>query len=75
MKARIAAMFTAMALIGGAGGAVALAHGADSHGNRGGAESAEYKQYRPGKGCGDRNHRHTGSHGRNQRHCRKSHDD
>jgi hypothetical protein len=75
MKARIATVFTALALIGGTGGAVALAHGAGSHGKGAGAEGAEYKQYRPGKGCGDRNHRHTGSHGKKQRPCPKpSHD-
>ncbi|MFL5859396.1 MAG: hypothetical protein ACJ780_01240 [Solirubrobacteraceae bacterium] len=56
MKSRIAAALTTVALVGGSGGALAVAgtSGAGSHG------SAAHGEYRPGKGCGDRNHHHQG---------------
>lgn len=63
MKSRIATVFTVLALAGGTGGAIAIAHSDSSGGPRGGAASGEYK---PGKGCGDKNHHHTGSHGKNR---------
>lgn len=57
MRSRVATVLTILGLIGGTGGAVAIAsHGAHS-GPNGGAASGQYK---PGKGCGDRNHTHTG---------------
>lgn len=56
MRSRIATVATLLALIGGTGGALALAH--DDHGNGNGGASGG--QYRPGKGCGDRHHHHTG---------------
>jgi hypothetical protein len=71
MNSRIATIFTVMAVVVGAGGAVAVAHG--DRGPGGGAGNAQYSQYRPGKGCGDRNHIHTGSHGRAQRPCPHGH--
>jgi hypothetical protein len=63
MKSRIATVFTVLALAGGTGGAIAIAHSDSSGGPHGGAANG---QYRPGKGCGDRNHHHTGSHGRDR---------
>jgi hypothetical protein len=69
MKSRIATVFTILAITSGAGGAVAMAHSGGSHERGGGAEGAQYTQYRPGKGCGDRNHVHTGSHGKKHKPC------
>ena len=69
MKSRIATIFTVLALAGGTGGAIAIAHSDSSGGPRGGAASGEYK---PGKGCGDKNHHHTGSNG-NDRPCPERH--
>jgi hypothetical protein len=63
MKSRLATMFTLLALVGGTGGAMAVAGSGNSSSH--GAASAEYK---PGKGCGDKNHTHTGSNG-NQKPC------
>ena len=66
MKSRLATMFTLFALVGGTGGALAVAGssgGSSSH-NAAGAE------YKPGKGCGDKNHTHTGSNGK-QKPCPK----
>ena len=57
MRSRIATLLTVLGLLGGTGGAVALANsGGGSHGASGAASS----QYKPGKGCGDKNHTHTG---------------
>jgi hypothetical protein len=55
MRSRIASFLTVAALVGGTGGAIAVANqgGTPNHG----AASGEYK---PGKGCGDKNHTHTG---------------
>jgi hypothetical protein len=55
MRSRIASLLTVAALVGGTGGAIAAATqgGTPNHG----AASGEYK---PGKGCGDTNHQHTG---------------
>jgi hypothetical protein len=69
MRSRIATVLTVLALGGGTGGAIAIAHSGSSGGPGGGAASG---QYRPGKGCGDRNHHHTGSHG-NKRPCPERH--
>lgn len=56
MKSRIASVFTVAALLGGTGGAIAIAGTGSSGGSNGGAASGEYK---PGKGCGDKNHKHA----------------
>jgi hypothetical protein len=58
MKSRIATVLTVLGLVGGTGGALALAGTGSSGGPHGGAASG---QYRPGKGCGDKNHHHSGS--------------
>ena len=57
MKSRIATVLTIAGLAGGAGGAVAIAAAGGNSGGSGGAASVQYK---PGKGCGDKNHTHTG---------------
>lgn len=62
MKSRIAAVATVLGLIGGTGGALAVANSGSHSGPNGGAASG---QYRPGKGCGDKNHTHTGPPGQN----------
>jgi hypothetical protein len=54
MGSKIATVATLVALIAGTGGAVAVA----GHGHSKG--SAASGEYRPGKGCGDRNHQHSG---------------
>lgn len=52
MKSRMATVFSVVALLGGTGGAIAVAsHGASGSATGGGASEA---QYHPGKGCGDR---------------------
>jgi hypothetical protein len=56
MKSRIAAAASVVALLGGTGGAIAIAGTASSSGPNGGAASGQYK---PGKGCGDKNHQHS----------------
>jgi hypothetical protein len=57
MKSRIATIMTVLGLAGATGGALAIAHGGGPPGGSPGAASGEYK---PGKGCGDKNHNHTG---------------
>ena len=57
MKTRIATILTILGLVGGTGGAFAIASTGGSHGSNGGAANSQYK---PGKGCGDTNHVHTG---------------
>jgi hypothetical protein len=64
MKSRLATMFTLLALVGGSGGALAVA-GTSGHESSHGAADSEYK---PGKGCGDENHKHEGSKG-NDKSC------
>ena len=59
MKSRIASVVTVAALLGGTGGAIAVA----SHGTNSPNNGAATGQYRPGKGCGDKNHIHTGAPG------------
>jgi hypothetical protein len=62
MRSRLAMAITTAVLLGGAGGAVAISS-TDSHATvNGGAASGQYK---PGKGCGDKNHTHTGPPGQN----------
>lgn len=56
MRSRLATILTTLAVIGGGGGALAIAH-VDSHPNPNGG--AAHDQYRPGKGCGDKNHHHS----------------
>ena len=53
-KPRIAAILTILGLAAGTGGALAVA--TSSSPNRGAASG----QYKPGWGCGDKNHTHTG---------------
>lgn len=57
MRSRIVAAVTAVVLLGGAGGAVALS--GPTINISGGAASTQYK---PGKGCGDKNHTHPRDH-------------
>jgi hypothetical protein len=45
----------ALALLGGSAGAVAVSR-VDSHPNSHGGAASD--QYKPGKGCGDKNHKH-----------------
>jgi predicted lipoprotein with Yx(FWY)xxD motif len=49
MRSRLATIVTVLALVGGSGGAIAVAGTSSTHGLRG---SAAFGQYRPGKGCG-----------------------
>jgi hypothetical protein len=65
MRSRIATVFTVLALLGGTGGAIALAGQGSSGGPAGGAASGQYK---PGKGCGDKNHKH-----KKHEKCKKHH--
>ena len=58
MKSKIATAATLLALLGGTGGAIALAGTVSSSSPHGGAADGEYK---PGKGCGDKNHEHERS--------------
>jgi hypothetical protein len=55
----VATGLTAAALAVGFGGAIAIA-GGPSPGTGSSHGSAASDQYRPGKGCGDKNHIHTG---------------
>jgi hypothetical protein len=56
VKSRLATIMTLVALVGGTGGALAVANsGSGNHGSG----SAATGQYRPGHGCGDKNHQHT----------------
>jgi hypothetical protein len=55
MRSRIAAVLTMLALVAGTGGAIALGQGGSGGSAQAGAASGQYK---PGKGCGDKNHRH-----------------
>jgi hypothetical protein len=55
MRSRIATIVTMLALVAGTGGAIALGQGGSGGSAQGGAASGQYK---PGKGCGDKNHRH-----------------
>ncbi|MGB9184636.1 MAG: hypothetical protein WCB67_11265 [Solirubrobacteraceae bacterium] len=54
MKSRILTLSVAALLLGGtAGGAIAAGGG-------GGSSNAAKAEYKPGNGCGDKNHTHTG---------------
>ncbi|MDP9347059.1 MAG: hypothetical protein M3P44_15375 [Actinomycetota bacterium] len=55
MRSRLATLLTVSLLTVGAGGTFAVAHSGDN-GNDG---SAAKSQYKPGKGCGDKNHTHA----------------
>ena len=55
MKSRLATLVTVMALLGGTGGALAVA---DSGSGDHGQGSAAKGEYWPGKGCGDFKHNH-----------------
>ena len=57
MKSRIATILTVIGLAGGTGGALALAASSGQSDSNSGAANGQYK---PGKGCGDQNHIHTG---------------
>lgn len=56
----LATAFTVLALVGALGGAFALAGGGPpaSPGSASSQGSAAVTQYKPGKGCGDKNHQH-----------------
>lgn len=57
VKSRIATVVTMFALAGGTGGALAVAASSGSSSSKSSAASGQYK---PGWGCGDKNHTHTG---------------
>lgn len=57
MKSHIATALAIVGLVGGTGGAIAIADTGGHPNWTGGAASGEYK---PGKGCGDRHHSHYG---------------
>lgn len=57
MRSRLATIMAGLALVAGAGGAVAIAQAGNPANPHGGAADTQYK---PGKGCGDTNHTHTG---------------
>lgn len=59
MKSRLAMIVTTLALVGGSGGALAIA-GVGNGQSQGGAAQG---MYYPGKGCGDKNHQHQQTHG------------
>lgn len=62
MRSRVLTLAVAALLIGGtAGGAIAA-------GGAGGSSNAAKAQYRPGNGCGDKNHTHTGPPGNPNNH-------
>jgi hypothetical protein len=60
MRSKLATVATLLALVGGTGGVAAIASSGGGNGPNGGAASG---QYRPGKGCGDRNHIHPADNG------------
>ena|SRR5947209_8727494 len=55
MRSRIATIVTMLALVAGTGGAIAVGQGGSGGSPQAGAASGQYK---PGKGCGDKNHKH-----------------
>lgn len=57
VKSRIATIITIVGLAGGTGGALAVAAHNGSNSSKSSAASGQYK---PGWGCGDKNHTHTG---------------
>lgn len=69
MRSRLASLFTVAALIGGTGGAIAVAGQGSSHGENGGAA---HGQYNNGKGCGDTHH--PSDFHRRHDECKKDHD-
>jgi hypothetical protein len=60
LKTRLLAALASLALMAGATGGVIAAAGGNGNGN---AAKGQYGQ--PGKGCGDKNHDHTGPPGKN----------
>lgn len=54
MRSRLATLLTVSLLTVGAGGTFAIA----GSGGKGDGGSAAKSQYKPGKGCGDKNHKH-----------------
>src|SRR5947209_1104636 len=61
VKTRLATVLTVLGLVGGTGGAIAVAgNGNGNNGNGNGNGGASSGQYKPGWGCGDKNHTHTG---------------
>jgi hypothetical protein len=65
MRSRIATIFTILGLAAGTGGAIAIANSDQGRANGGAAEG----EYKPGKGCGDENHKHERSD-----ECKKHHE-
>src|SRR3954447_13915641 len=56
-RSRLVVALTTLALVGGGTGGVI---GASNNGTSGGKDNnAAQKQYKPGKGCGDKNHDHS----------------
>lgn len=59
MRSKIVTMLLVAGFaVSGGGAAVLAAKGGDGNGN--GKNNAGNSQYKPGKGCGDKNHTHTG---------------
>jgi hypothetical protein len=58
MRSRLATIVTIIGLVGGTSGAVAVGSQGGGDGN---GHGADHGQYRPGKGCGDKNHEHSRS--------------
>ena len=56
MRSKLVTMLLVLGLVAGGGGAGVIA-GGNGNGKGKGADKGEYK---PGKGCGDKNHTHTG---------------
>src|SRR3954468_23461279 len=57
LRSRLVVALTSLALVGGAtGGVIAGTNGGKSNGKD---NNAAQKQYKPGKGCGDKNHDHA----------------
>jgi hypothetical protein len=65
MKTRVATLALTALLIGGTTAGGIAANGGGNNGN-----SAD-SQYRPGLGCGDKNHTHTGPPGNPDKECKK----
>src|SRR5436305_4144595 len=69
MRSRVTALVVALATVGGTTGA-AIATAPKDHGKQPAPQqhSASHHQYKPGKGCGDKNHHHE-----RENECKKRH--
>src|SRR4051794_5731562 len=67
LRSRLVVAMTSLALVGGAtGGVIAGTNAGKSSGKD---DNAAQKQYKPGKGCGDKNHDHS-----REEECKKDND-